>query len=82
VVLIRAHDSLAKLSLMETLLKDSSHIPTSDIPFLRLGRCGSQTRKATFLDSDGKRQLCGIVADYVNGPLGNVESRNKTMEIN
>ncbi len=39
VVMIRAYDPLAKLALMKALPKNSSHISTPDICFLRVGRC-------------------------------------------
>ena len=82
-ILVRSHDPFAKLALVQALLKHACRISPSDLGFfhVELPR-GPQARKPTVVNTHGECQAGRIVADNVDGPLGDVEAGHDAVEVN
>ena len=82
-MLIGAHHALPKFTLMQALPKQSRRISPPDIRLLRFNLTdGSQARKPPVVHTYGERQAGGIVANDVDGPLGDIEAGHNAVEVN
>ena len=81
VMLVRPHDALPELALMEPLPEQARGVATAQVRRFVLDADRAEGREPSLVDADGERQSRRIVADDEDGPLGGVEPRHDAVEV-